>query len=98
MKVSHDRGAIIDFIGKQHGSPALKKGSNEPAIVTGHEATDAVRVGWAAFFAEVNRRKLALAYDLASGEHKWVARGSQPEAPSPGQVSTGVGNHPTPHA
>jgi hypothetical protein len=76
MRVSHDRGDIIGFIGQQHGSPALKKGSGEPLISTGHADAEVQRVGWAAFFAEVEKRKLDLSFDPATGEHHFVPRGS----------------------
>lgn len=90
--LTHDRGMIIDFIGKQHGSPALKA-DGSPTIVTGHEATDAKRVGWAAFFAALDAKHLALRFDTESGEHAFVNRHTRDEHPSPGEVSTGVKPH-----
>ena len=76
MRVSHDRGDIIGFIGRQHGSPALKKGSSEPVISTGHPEAEAERVGWPAFFAAIEKRHLDLSFDPTSGEHRFVPRGS----------------------
>ncbi len=87
MRVSHDRGDIIGFIGQQHGSPALKKGSGEPVIYTGHADAEVQRVGWAAFFAEVEKRKLDLSFDPATGEHRFVPRGS----PAPSDPSAAPG-------
>jgi hypothetical protein len=78
MNVSHDRGDIIGFIGRQHGSPALKKGTDEPAISTGHGDAEVERVGWPAFFAAIEKRKLDLAFDGASGEHRFIPRGTSP--------------------
>jgi hypothetical protein len=76
MTVTHDRADIIHFIGRQHGSPALKS-SGEPVVLTGHgavPANEAKKVGWPEFFKAVNGRHLALSYDDASGEHKWISR------------------------
>jgi hypothetical protein len=87
--LTHDRGMIIDFIGRQHGSPALTP-EGAPTVVTGHEATAAKRVGWAAFFAAMDARHLALRFDGASGEHAFVDRHTREENPTPGEVSTGV--------
>lgn len=76
MRTSHDRGDIIGFIGRQHGSPALQRATGEPVIVVGHEAAEAQRVGWAAFFQAIEKKRLALSFDPASGDHRWVPRGS----------------------
>jgi len=54
-----DRGEIIHFAG-QHGlSPALRDGA--PAFASGHAA--AARCGWEPFFAALEERGLALAWD-----------------------------------
>jgi hypothetical protein len=72
MKITDDRGAIIDFIGKHHGSPALARDSSEPVIVMEHGEVPAVRVGWAPFFKAVEAHHLALAYDPEGETHRWV--------------------------
>ena len=87
--LTHDRGLIIDFIGRQHGSPALK-GDGAPTFVTGHDAAEAKRVGWPAFFKAVDARHLAMRFDDASGEWSWVDRKHAHEQPTPGEVSTNV--------
>lgn len=54
-----DRGEIVHFAG-QHGlSPALRDGA--PAFSSGHDP--AGRCGWEAFFAALEARGLALAWD-----------------------------------
>jgi hypothetical protein len=56
-----DRGEIIHFAG-QHGlSPALRDGA--PAFASGRDT--AGRCGWEAFFAALEERGLALAWDPA---------------------------------
>ena len=85
VHITHDRAEIIDFIGRQSGSPALLP-DGSPTFVIGHGGSEAKRVAWPAFFAAVNARKLAMRFDTESGEWKWVPRGH--EEPSPGQVST----------
>lgn len=89
LKVTHDRGQIIDFIGRQHGSPALQT-DGAPTIVTGHESGEAKRVGWPAFFKAVNDRKLALRFESEGSEWSWVDRRGAHEHPSPSTVSTNV--------
>lgn len=60
MKVAtRDRGEIIHFAGQQGLSPALRDGV--PAFTTGRDA--AARCGWEAFFAALDERGLALAWD-----------------------------------
>ena len=54
-----DRGEIIHFAGQQGLSPALRDGV--PALTAGHD--DAARCGWEAFFAALEDRSLALAWD-----------------------------------
>ena len=76
MRATHDRGEIMHFIGRQHGSPALKKASGEPVISVGHDDPEAQRVGWASFFAAMTKRHLELANDPEAGTHRWLPRGS----------------------
>lgn len=86
--VTHDRAEIIHFIGRQHGSPALKA-DGAPTFVTGHESGDARRVGWAPFFKAVEERKLAMRF-AEDGTWSWVDRKHAHEHPTPGEVSTNV--------
>jgi hypothetical protein len=96
MPLTHDRAPIIDFAGRQRASPALAS-DGAPTFVTGHgDASGARRVGWPAFFAAMNQRHLALRFDDASGEWKFVDRRARHEQPTPGEVSTGV-KPPEPH-
>ncbi len=78
--LTHDRGAIIDFVGRLSGSPALKA-DGSPTVVTGHDAGDAKRVGWAAFFKALEARHLALRYE---DDLSWsfVDRHAKADAPS----------------
>ena len=78
IKVTHDRGEIMHFIGRHHGSPALKKGSNEPVIVGHGKPAEVVKVAWPAFFHEVESKKLHFAFDESSGGYKFIPEGSAP--------------------
>ena len=78
--VTHDRGEIIAFIGRLSGSPALAA-DGTPTVVTGHDAGGAKRVGWAAFFHEMDQRQLAMRQD-EDGAWSWVPRhGAHGDAP-----------------
>ena len=81
MTLLHDRGEIIDFVGRLPGSPALKP-DGAPTLVTGHDAAaDAKRVGWAAFFKALETRHLAL---RTAGDGTWtfVDRHATADAPA----------------
>ncbi len=56
---SHDRGAILDLAGNGHLSPAIRDGV--PALVP--EEDKAGRDGWKAFFAALDARGLAVAWE-----------------------------------
>jgi hypothetical protein len=88
IKVTHDRGEIIHFIGRHHGSPALKKGSNEPLIVGHGPAGEAVKVAWPAFFHEVESKNLAFAFDEETGGHRFIAKGATPPTELPADPSS----------
>jgi len=79
VKLIHDRGEIIDFTGRQEGSPALAS-DGAPTLVTGHATAEAKRVGWPAFFAAMSARHLALRVDTETQAWTFVDRHAPPEA------------------
>ena len=60
MPVTLDRGEILHRAGRARLSPALRDGA--PALVPVSET--AGRCGWAPFFAALEARRLAVAWDV----------------------------------
>ncbi|HEU4383695.1 MAG TPA: hypothetical protein VFR85_09345 [Anaeromyxobacteraceae bacterium] len=58
-RATADRGEIVHVAGLHGLSPALRDGA--PVLSSGHG--DAARCGWEAFFAAMEERGLALAWD-----------------------------------
>ena len=78
----HDRGDVMNFVGRLPGSPALKP-DGAPTLMTGHDAAaDAKRVGWAAFFKAIESRHLALRTG-DDGSWSFVDRHAAADAPPP---------------
>ncbi len=82
MSATCDRGEIIHEAGRRRLSPALLDGA--PALVGMGES--AGRCGWAPFFAALEARGLAIAFDPnVAGPVSLVARaGAHAPRPSPG--------------
>jgi hypothetical protein len=81
MPVTVDRGEIIHLAGHRRLSPALRDGA--PALVPASDSGG--RCGWAEFFAALEARGLAVAFDEAAAEAgglSLVARGAAPARPS----------------
>jgi hypothetical protein len=82
MAETTDRGVIIHLAGRLRLSPALRDGA--PALVG---ADAAGRCGWAEFFAAVERRGLAVAYDPEDPASISVVRRGAAPSPRPSRPS-----------
>jgi len=79
-RATADRGAILHFAGRHGLSPALKAGV--PSLVHGQDE-GAVRCGWEAFFAALDRAGPALVTDDADPSAARPGPGGRHPAPSP---------------
>lgn len=83
MPESVDRGEIIHQAGRWRLSPALRDGN--PALVA--PGDPAGRCGWAEFFAALEARRLAVAFDPEDpGSIRFVARAAAP-GPRPSAIA-----------
>jgi hypothetical protein len=71
MPVRCDRGDIVHEAGARRLSPALRDGA--PALVPPDDPTG--RCGWAEFFAALERRGLAVAFEPGDPSVTFVRRG-----------------------
>lgn len=80
MPASVDRGEIIHLAGRHRLSPALREGA--PALVA--QGDGAGRCGWAPFFAALEARRLAVAFEPDDPDSiRIVARPRDPGAARP---------------